>query len=268
MNHNTLLLKGICMSMYLFVVSFTLHAQTPHSEDHSDIEALKQANNPLASIKTANVHNYYIPSLYGAPDVTLNQAWLRYAQPIGQFIVRASLPFVTSSPADEGPTSGLGDLNAFVIYKFKMKSEGMEVGIGPALTFPTATNDLGSGKWQVGLSAIAFFKSSPIIQIGSLLTWQMSVAGDSDRSDINQLTPQLFFMWQLGGGTYLRSTGIWTFDLENGTYNVPIGLGIGRVIKSGGKMFNIFMEPQYSVYSYGVGQPKLQVFIGFNTQFH
>ncbi len=263
--------KQYFLVIVFFLAGVVLRAQQPTqqatSAEHE--EMLKQANNPLASIKSVNVHNYYINSLYGIPNATLNQAWIRYAQPVGEHLIfRASLPFVTSSLPFDEPTSGLGDMNVFGIYKFGMNNPGLELGVGPALTFPTATNDLGSGKWQAGLSAIAFFKSNPIVQVGSLLTWQMSFAGEKDRSDVNLLTPQIFFMWQLGGGTYLRSTGIWTFDLENETYNIPIGLGIGKVIKAGSAVFNIFMEPQYSVFTYGAGQPKTQLFIGFNTQFH
>ncbi len=244
-------------------------AATGLAQGSVDEEILKQANNPMARVRTVNVHNYYMPAIYGDPDATVNQAWLRYAQPLGRhFIVRGSLPFVTNSLPGMNPTSGLGDANAFLIYKFNQKKKGVEIGVGPALTFPTGTNNLGSGKWQAGLSAIAFFSSDPVVQVGSLLTWQMSYAGDDDRDDVNMLTPQIFFMFQVGGGTYLRSTGIWTFDLEHGTYNVPLGLGIGKTFKSGRKVFNIFAEPQYSAFSYGVGQPKFQLFIGFNTQLH
>ncbi len=275
MNKYLKIVKRASLTIGLLVFGFALYAQTQpqaHEQSQADLDMIKQANNPLASIKTVNLHNYYSTKLYGAPDASTNIAWIRYAQPIGRFIVRASLPIMTTSFASAdgtttSPTSGLYDLNAFVIYKLT-KSESTDVGIGPAITFPTGTNDLGSGKWQLGLSAIAFFKSNPVVQFGTLLTWQASVAGDSDKSNVNLLTPQIFVLWQIGGGTYLRSTGIWQFDLENGTYNVPIGLGIGKVLKAGGKVFNIFMEPQYSIFAHGAGQPQLQVFVGFNTQFH
>ncbi len=263
-------MKRVNLKAILFGVVWAVAIASPLSAQHaaSDAEALKQANNPLASIKSFNVHNYYSPSLYEAPDASTNLVWLRYAQPLGSFLVRASMPFITIASPDAGPKSGLYDANIFLIYKFKMKNEGMELGIGPAFTFPTATRDLGSGKWQTGFSAIAFFKENSVLQAGSLINWQISFAGDEDKSDVNLLTPQLFFLWQLGAGTYLRSTGAWSFDLEKGYYNIPIGLGLGKVVKVGGSMFNIFLEPQYSVYAYGGGQPKLQLFAGFNVQFH
>ncbi len=275
MIHLSSFIKKVFPAICMLGFSCFLYAQTPQTQpvsqsapkEKADEETLKQANNPLASVKSFNVHNYYVPILYGAKDVMMNQAWLRYAQPIGNFIIRASLPIVTSSTRSENPVSGLGDLNAFVIYKFKLKNEGIELGVGPALTFPTGTRNLGSGKWQAGASVIAFFKSNPIIQIGSLLTWQMSYAGDGDRNDVNILTPQIFFMWQIGGGTYLRSTGTWSFNFVDGSYNIPIGLGIGKTFKAGKIIFNVFMEPQYSVFAWGTNQPQLQIFAGFNTQF-
>ncbi len=266
--HFILAMRSIGLSIAFISVTAVSYGQSdPHATAHLDAEALKQANNPLASIKTFNVHNYYAPYLYQAPDVTTNTLWFRYAQPIGQFIVRASLPIMTVASPNQSTTSGLYDLNLFVIYKFKLHTEALELGVGPALTFPTGTNGLSSGKWQAGISAIAFWKSNPVVQLGSLLSWQMSFAGNGNKPKVNLLTPQLFGLWQIGGGTYLRTTGIWAFDLERGTYNVPLGLGIGKVIKAGNTVFNIFLEPQYSVFSYGQEQPKLQFFIGFNTQF-
>lgn len=44
-------------------------------------------------------------------------------------------------------------------------------------------------------------------------------------------------------------------------------LGIGKVVKVGTTVFNIFAEPQFTVLREGVGQPEFQFFIGLNTQF-
>ena len=42
---------------------------------------------------------------------------------------------------------------------------------------------------------------------------------------------------------------------------------IGQVIKKGKSVFNLFIEPQYSVAWRGPGQPDWQIFAGFNMQF-
>lgn len=59
----------------------------------------------------------------------------------------------------------------------------------------------------------------------------------------------------------------WTFNLEDDSYSVPLGFGIGKVVKAGHTVFNIFIEPQFTVLHDGVGQPELQVFTGLNMQF-
>ena len=122
-----------------------------------------------------------------------------------------------------------------------MSNPTTSIGAGPLLVAPTATDDaLGQGKWQAGAAAVAF-KVTPLVQFGGLLTWQGSIAGDEDRPNTSILAAQPFVMWQLGGGTYLRSTGLWTFDLKSGDYVVPIDFGLGQVIKSGKIVYNIFL---------------------------
>ena len=68
---------------------------------------------------------------------------------------------------------------------------------------------------------------------------------------------QPLLIGQLGGGTYWRSTGIMNYDFENSAYNVPLGLGIGQVWKSGTTIYNLFVEPQWSVASKGAGWPRV-----------
>ncbi|MNG40054.1 hypothetical protein D3C84_1284710 [compost metagenome] len=48
---------------------------------------------------------------------------------------------------------------------------------------------------------------------------------------------------------------------------MPLGVGIGQVIKRGQTVYNLFVEPQWSVADKGLGQPKWQVFFGLNMQF-
>ena len=58
------------------------------------------------------------------------------------------------------------------------------------------------------------------------------------------------------------------FDLKNGTYAVPVGLGIGKVVPTKSAVFNVFVEPQFTVLYCDLRQRELRgVFVGFNTQF-
>ena len=78
---------------------------------------------------------------------------------------------------------------------------------------------------------------------------------------------QPFYFLQMGKGLYARSTAIAVFDLENDTYNVPVGIGIGQVVPTKGAILNVFVESQYTVLAHGARQPELQIMAGFNTQF-
>ena len=47
---------------------------------------------------------------------------------------------------------------------------------------------------------------------------------------------------------------------------VPIALGIGQVIKMGNIVFNMYVEPQYSILIDST-QPQVQILTGINLQF-
>jgi hypothetical protein len=62
-------------------------------------------------------------------------------------------------------------------------------------------------------------------------------------------------------GFYLRSSGIWTFDLVHAVSFIPLGFAIGKVVKCGDKItMNAFVEPQYSIAKTGIGAPRWQIF--------
>jgi hypothetical protein len=244
------------------------------AQENEEKNSAAQANNPLADMTALNFHNYYIPKLTDAPaDAYLNNAWIRFAKPFvkGRLLLRLSVPLNTVGTPDPNTNqvasvNGLGDINAFVSYNFISKPTAT-VGIGPLLSVPSATdNVLGTEKWQGGFAFVAFIARSPVFQFGGLITWQASFAGNSDRSGTNLAALQPFYFWQLGKGTYLRGAPIWAFDIENEIFHMPLALGIGKVVKVGNTMFNLFLEPQYSILHKGT-QPQIQIFTGINLQF-
>ena len=227
-----------------------------------------EANNPLAKFQAFNVHNYYVPALSEADNQNANTFWLRYAQPFGKWLFRASLPASRVPTSDSKTMSGLGDVNAFAAYLFDTGDPAISFGVGPQFTLPTASEtETGTGKWLGGFAATFFNARSPVVQWGGLVTWQKDFAGDAARSGVIVLAIQPFYFFQLGRGIYLRGTAVAVFDIQNKKYNVPVGLGIGTVVPTPGAVFNIFIEPQYTILSRGSGQPELQIFIGINTQF-
>ncbi|WP_157062522.1 hypothetical protein [Pseudoxanthomonas dokdonensis] len=234
--------------------------------------AAAQANNPLANFTALNFHDYYIGELTAPEDKSANQFWVRFAKPfkIGEsnWLLRASLP-VNSSPVGTNlsTVTGFGDINAFAAYLIDTGNPAVSFGIGPLVNAPSGKDEVGSGKWSAGFANVLFNAESAKFQYGYLLTWQHSFAGDDDRANVNLGAFQPFAMYQLGNGAYLRSTGIMAYNFENDGYSVPLGLGIGKVIQTPGTVYNIFIEPQWSVADKGPGWPEWQVFVGFNMQF-
>ena len=258
--------------LFLFIFSIALDGPPLHAEQQSETSAAAQANNPLANMTAFNIQNYYIGELTESDD-DANQFWLRFAQPFkvfnGEWLMRASLPLNSfPTPPDGDTETGLGDFNVFAAYLFDTGNPAVSFGLGPKLTVPTATKDeLGSEKWSAGFANVLFNAKSPKFQYGYLLTWQASFAGDGGRDDVNIGALQPFAFYQLGKGLYLRSTPIWVYNFENDDYSVPLGLGIGQVIPKGKTVFNIFVEPQFSVADRRPGQPEWQILAGFNMQF-
>ena len=242
------------------------------AQEQAQADDVAQANNPLATVKAFNLQNYYIGKLTET-DTYANQFWLRYATPfsIGEskWLMRASLPVMTNPvlPGTDHKT-GLGDFNAFAAYLIDVGNPAISFGVGPLINVPTATDDaLGSGKWSAGFANVLFVATNPKFLYGYLLTWQASFAGQDDRANVSIAAFQPLLIGQLGGGTYWRSTGIMNYDFECNGYNVPIGIGIGQVWKSGTTTYNLFVEPQWSVASKGAGWPEWQVFVGLNLIF-
>jgi len=232
------------------------------ADDHA--AAAAAANNPLANMTSFQLQNYYAPDFYGLPDEASNTAWLRFVKPFGKVLVRASLPLSTVPTGTTESASGLGDFSVFAAYLMTDPSAPKQYGIGPLVVAPTATDEaLGADAWQAGAAGIYFNLSSPTVQWGGLVTWQTDVSGSDD---VNTAIAQPLLFFQMGKGAYLRSSGAWVFDIENNSYYIPVGIGIGKVVKSGRSVFNIFFEPQFTILHDGQGYPAFQIFAGINLQ--
>ncbi len=253
---------------YLAAVALTFGGLSAAGAQEHD--AVNEANNPLTPKVTINLHNYYVPELTDLHDKYANQFLLRGLIPSDLFgapqLFRFTLPIATAPTFPDGVTTGLGDLTLMDLFMFPGKD--VSFGAGPMLVLPTASDDiLGAGKWQAGLAGVAIAPQSWGL-IGGLATYQASFAGDGDRDDVSLATVQPILNINLKDGFYLRSSATWNFDLEDGDYSIPVGFGIGKVIPLNDKVtMNAFVEPQYTVFSHGSGQPEWQIFAGVNFQF-
>lgn len=115
-------------------------------------------------------------------------------------------------------------------------------GAGPVFVLPTATSKvLGQGKLSIGPSVVALVQPGNWT-LGALVNNTWSVAGPSDRSDVNQMTLQYFVNYNLKKGWYLSSSPVTTANWEASSGNVwtvPFGGGVGRILRLGFQPVNI-----------------------------
>ncbi len=232
-------------------------------------EDLDEAITPVPTIVTVTLHNYWRSPLMGLPDTSLHTSWVRFIFPIKRLLIEANLP-INTLVTPGSVVSGLGDLNIFAPVIVTKPGKPLIFGVGPFVQFPTGTDHaISFGKWDVGGGAVWFYVNGPVM-VGTLGIYQNSVGSLSwaDDNPANQLlTIQPLYFFHIGSAFYLRGSPFWFTDFQNGTVEMPVGLGVGKVFKHGKTVFNLFVEPQYTFYAKGVGRANFQVFTGINLQF-
>ncbi|MGD0442837.1 MAG: hypothetical protein ABSA39_02775 [Edaphobacter sp.] len=220
------------------------------------------ANNPIAPMNAIFFQNYYAPTVYGTPGPN-NLLDLRTLTVSGRQIVRTTLPISSSGNTNDNQPSGLGDFNIFDAFKLTPPQSRNVLATGPLLVAPTATNsNLGQGKWQAGVAAIDVYSVSPGSLLIGIFNWQHSFAGEHSRPEAQSVVFQPIAALAIGGGYYFRSSGVWTFDIANDKALIPLGVGFGKVFKVHNVIVNAALEPQFTLYHNGTGQPSFQLYSG------
>ena len=205
-------------------------------------ELNRQLSNPVSSIwSIANQFNNFELNnghwnnnwnFQPALPVSLTKDW--------NLITRPVMPFYSIVPHETAPgnferATGLGDL-ALVELLSPANSGNWILGAGPTAIFPTATSPFtGQRKWQLGPTVVVGYLTKEFF-IGVFPQQWWSIGGVHSRPDTNQMNLQpiasLFFGkgWSLGySGNILAN---WNAPSED-VWTVPVGLGLGKVVKLG-----------------------------------
>ena len=148
-----------------------------------------------------------------------------------------------------GDQFGLGDITS-TFFLMPRSSRFAIFGVGPIVSFPTATDEtLGLEKWRVG-PALAVISMPGRWIFGAVANNLWSVGGYSNREDINsmEITPVLFYNFP--NGWYLVSTPTITADwiADSGDrWIVPLGGGVGKIFKIGKQAMNASVQAFYNV---------------------
>jgi len=167
-------------------------------------------------------------------------------------ITRPVMPFYNIVPHETAPNqfardAGLGDLTLLELLS-PSNSGNWVLGAGPTAIFPTATSHFtGQGKWQLGPSVVVGYLTKEFF-IGVFPQQWWSIGGEHGRLDTNQMNLQpiatIFFGegWSFGySGNILAD---WTAPSED-VWTVPVGLGLGKVVKLGRLPVKIQLAVQY-----------------------
>jgi hypothetical protein len=208
----------------------------------SEEELAKEAQNPVADIYSFpfqdNIGLNYGPAK-GVQNVLNFQPVIPiHAGPVN-IITRTIIPLITNpyaSPEQSGAT-GLGDIS-FSAFISPAHPGALIWGVGPALSFPTATSpQVGSqSTWGLGPSVVLLTMPGHWV-IGFVTNVVFSIAGDPGSS----FYLQPFVNYNFGGGWYFTTaptiTAAWNLPPQTGVtsaqWTVPIGGGFGKLQRFG-----------------------------------
>jgi hypothetical protein len=167
-------------------------------------------------------------------------------------ITRPVMPFYNIVPHETAPNefnrdAGLGDLALVELFS-PANSGNWVLGLGPTAIFPTATSHFtGQGKWQLGPSFVAGYLTKTYF-IGVFPQQWFSFAGEHGRPDTNQmnLQPIASIFWGEGWNAFYSGNILVDWNAPSpDVWTVPIGVGLGKVVKFGRLPVKFTLSVQY-----------------------
>jgi hypothetical protein len=237
--------------LILLTASIVLCINILNAQDAAE-DLSKQAANPVADLMSFPFQNN-LNMNYGPYNRNLNALNIQPVIPFagGKIISRTIFPIVNIPDfgSDSGKySSGLGDIIETVFYV--PESKNATWGFGPVIEIPTGGSERGTEKWSVGPSFLVLVQPGDWT-FGALINNTWSIAGKSERDDVNHMMLNIFIVKQLGDGWYVNSAPIitadWTANSDD-KWIVPLGAGGGKLVFLGGKLpLNIQTQLYYNV---------------------
>jgi hypothetical protein len=169
----------------------------------------------------------------------------------GRYIViaRTIVPYF-SLPAGAGTRqSGIGDIQE-QLFVTPSHPGGIIWGLGPILSFPTASNSaVKTGSWAIGPTALLLKMSGPWV-LGTLMNQLWNFADDGGDPEVNQFLIQPFANYNFGKGWALSSslsmTANWNAP-SGDEWTVPLGMGISKTTQFNGRPITVGAQYYHNV---------------------
>jgi len=256
---------------FSFVAGLLAAAVPVDAQEAGDLA--KAAQNPLASMVSLPLQaNYNLG--FGPYDRMFYNLNVQPVVPYGlnddlNLITRTIIPINSVPVAQTQSVFGMGD-TSFSLF-FSPKSSGsITWGVGPAFTLPTAPNPevLGSDKLSLGPTGV-LFASVGKWTMGAVASNVWSIAGTSDREDVNFFFAQWFLNFNFGKGWAIGTAPIYTANWKADSGNrwtIPWGIQISKVTHFGSRPVNLLLG-YYENSEYPEGAADSQVRFQLNRLF-
>ena len=219
---------------------------------HSLNEVNKQLSNPVSSLWsiTFQQNNFRVDPGPGEADRWSSNLLFQPVLPVAispdwNLITRPVIPLFVSQPhpspqpddpSEIGRSTAFGDIALMQLVSPSSKLVGSWLlGVGPTWVFPSASSDFtGQGRYQVGPAVLVGYLSEKWI-LGVLFQnwWSFGGGRREDAASMNLQPIAAYFLpngWSIGySGNILAN---WK-NREGSDFTVPIGIGVGKVVKLG-----------------------------------
>jgi hypothetical protein len=213
------------------------------------------ATDPSAILTQFQFQNVFTPETYNAsgysntlilqPVLPFPVAMPGLKEFFPNHIMRPTLPIIAPTADPDGPfgvEGGLGDLALIDAFIHPVEGFG-DIFFGYTTILPTATHaQLGRREWQLGPTAGLVYKEIPKTIVGFIYQQPFSLESQAQQVLIQPvLVRQLPDQWYVALGDQN-----WEFNTDNGDYNIPLSVRLGKVLIVGHQPINIFVQPFYT----------------------
>lgn len=243
-------MKGFVLRLSALTLAFALGSSPAVAQDQ---DLAKAAQNPVGDLVSVPFQNNMQFGV-GPDDDILNVLNIQPVYPVKlnddwNLITRTIIPVISSPFPTNDRTNGLGDIN-FTAFFSPRESGKVIWGVGPALSFPTATDEvLGTDKFSGGISGVVLTMPGSWV-VGALASQVWDYAGDDDAAGVNSFLFQYFINYNFPSGWYFTSAPIMTanWDAASGEkWTIPVGGGFGKIVKAGKLPLNINSQIFYNI---------------------